>query len=99
MLSAEWGTEVGGVATAEGSPKLTELAYQAKTFSMGQRLPVSIIMHFKNGRYAIDSDKSIDLTSDSNVLGEYVRWGLLSLPVLVLKLFPPGPSHGEALDD
>ncbi|GAA5954908.1 hypothetical protein JCM21900_004983 [Sporobolomyces salmonicolor] len=48
-------------------------SYQQKDcgFSMGQRLPVSIVLNYRDGRYAIDADKSFDMTTDSNILADY----------------------------
>ncbi|GAA5860582.1 hypothetical protein JCM8547_000346 [Rhodosporidiobolus lusitaniae] len=41
-------------------------------FSMGQRLPVSVVLHHRDGKYAIDADKSFDSTSNSaNILADY----------------------------
>ncbi|KAM0788882.1 hypothetical protein ACM66B_002966 [Microbotryomycetes sp. NB124-2] len=40
-------------------------------FSMGQKLPTSVTLNLRDGVYAIDADKSMDATSDSNVLAEY----------------------------
>ncbi|SCV70937.1 BQ2448_3699 [Microbotryum intermedium] len=44
---------------------------QNKDFSMGQQLPASVELLYENGRYAIDADKSIDVTSGMNVLADY----------------------------
>lgn len=38
---------------------------------MGQRLPASVILHHRDGRYAIDADKSMDATIDHNILADY----------------------------
>ncbi|BGP15123.1 hypothetical protein JCM10213_006544 [Rhodosporidiobolus nylandii] len=38
-------------------------------FSMGQQIPVSVILHHDNGRYSIDADKSFDQAS--NILADY----------------------------
>lgn len=46
---------------------------QNRDFSMGQKLPVSVVLRYENGRYAIDADKSFDPTNGSNVLADYVR--------------------------
>ncbi|KAK4055596.1 hypothetical protein OIV83_000142 [Microbotryomycetes sp. JL201] len=40
-------------------------------FSMGQKLPASVVLNLQDGVYAIDADKSMDATSDSNILAEY----------------------------
>lgn len=40
---------------------------------MGQKLPVSVVLRYEDGRYAIDADKSFDPTNGSNVLADYVR--------------------------
>ncbi|GAA5861279.1 hypothetical protein JCM3774_002252 [Rhodotorula dairenensis] len=45
--------------------------YMNRDFSMGQKLPVSVILRYENGRYAIDADKSFDPTNGSNVLADY----------------------------
>ncbi|GAA5927239.1 Pet127p [Sporobolomyces koalae] len=44
-----------------------------RAFSMGQQLPVSVILNYnaETGTYSIDADKSFDATSDSNVLADY----------------------------
>lgn len=48
-----------------------EFAEQSKEFSMGQQLPASVVLHFNEGRYSIDADKSFDPTNGTNVLAEY----------------------------
>lgn len=45
--------------------------YMNRDFSMGQKLPVSVVLRYKDGRYAIDADKSFDPTNGSNVLADY----------------------------
>ncbi|GAA5987092.1 hypothetical protein JCM10908_001022 [Rhodotorula pacifica] len=45
--------------------------YMNRDFSMGQKLPVSVVLRYENGRYAIDADKSFDPTNGSNVLADY----------------------------
>ncbi|GAA6014895.1 hypothetical protein JCM10207_002215 [Rhodosporidiobolus poonsookiae] len=42
-----------------------------RDFSMGQQLPVSVVLHHNDGRYAIDADKSFDAAIDSNILADY----------------------------
>ncbi|GAA6042513.1 hypothetical protein JCM8097_004639 [Rhodosporidiobolus ruineniae] len=42
-----------------------------RDFSMGQKLPVSVVLHHDNGRYAIDADKSFDAGIDQNILAHY----------------------------
>ncbi|TKA57718.1 hypothetical protein B0A53_00867 [Rhodotorula sp. CCFEE 5036] len=44
---------------------------QNRDFSMGQKLPVSVVLRYEDGRYAIDADKSFDPTNGSNVLADY----------------------------
>ncbi|SCZ98575.1 BZ3500_MvSof-1268-A1-R1_Chr7-1g09206 [Microbotryum saponariae] len=46
-------------------------AKQNKDFSMGQQLPASVELLYEDGRYSIDADKSIDVTSGMNVLADY----------------------------
>lgn len=77
------------------------LRLQPKTFSAGQQIPASIVMHHRDGHYAIDADKSMDASSDTNILAS-----LVSLPsppldsVLVLtRRYVVGTSNGEAIDD
>lgn len=38
---------------------------------MGQRLPASVTLHHRDGRYAIDADKSMDAAIDHNILADY----------------------------
>lgn len=40
---------------------------------MGQQLPVSVVLNYRDGKYAIDADKSFDASSNANILSEYVR--------------------------
>ncbi|SGY79671.1 BQ5605_C008g05193 [Microbotryum silenes-dioicae] len=44
---------------------------QNKDFSMGQQLPASVELLYEDGRYSIDADKTIDVTSGMNVLADY----------------------------
>lgn len=83
MLPPHWAT-VSGVSAlrtsheithARTSPKLTyELVAQGTKFSAATRLPATVIAHKRDGHYAVDSDKSADLTSrpEFNVLAQYV---------------------------
>jgi hypothetical protein len=57
-------------------------------------------MHYKDGRYAIDADKSMDPTVNLNVLADYVR------QLLFLRFcadgssnLNAGPYDGETADD
>lgn len=52
---------------------IRSLLEQNRDFSMGQKLPVSVVLRYEDGRYAIDADKSFDPTNGSNVLADYVR--------------------------
>ena len=40
---------------------------------MGQKIPASVAMHYADGRYAIDADKSMDHGIETNILATYVR--------------------------
>ncbi|GAA6010119.1 hypothetical protein JCM11491_005876 [Sporobolomyces phaffii] len=47
-----------------------------RSFSMGQQLPVSVVLNYEptsdgGAAYSIDADKSFDATSESNVLAQY----------------------------
>ncbi|GAA5964828.1 hypothetical protein JCM3765_005794 [Sporobolomyces pararoseus] len=48
-------------------------AEKDRSFSMGQQLPVSVVLNYnqQDGSYSIDADKSFDATSESNVLADY----------------------------
>ena len=101
MLSTEWQIQVGrhGCLSHCHTKLVTS---QPKTFTMGQKLPVSVILHYKDGRYSIDADKSIDLTSDSNVLGAYVRGSphhFCTRGELIGLSWISGALDGEAIDD
>lgn len=47
--------------------------FQDRGFSMGQKIPASVVMHYADGRYAIDADKSMDHGIETNILATYVR--------------------------
>ncbi|GAA5863188.1 hypothetical protein JCM1840_002506 [Sporobolomyces johnsonii] len=79
-------------------------SYQQKDsgFSMGQRLPVSVVLNYRDGRYAIDADKSFDMTTDSNILADYghLMEKLLTTEASEFKRFlidaeDPAPSEAD----
>ncbi|GAA5892331.1 uncharacterized protein JCM6883_007321 [Sporobolomyces salmoneus] len=65
-----WLSKGTGISTSMLSD---EWAEKDRSFSMGQQLPVSVILNYNesDGTYAIDADKSFDATSESNVLSNY----------------------------
>ncbi|KAK4703869.1 hypothetical protein P7C70_g2349, partial [Phenoliferia sp. Uapishka_3] len=76
---------------------------QRSEFTFGQQVPVSVILHYKDGRYSIDADKSIDLTGDQNILREYghLMEKLLTTEPAEFARFlkdSPNPARSEAED-
>ncbi|KAI5475994.1 hypothetical protein MNV49_000507 [Pseudohyphozyma bogoriensis] len=79
-------------------------AQKASTsFTLGQRLPASVILNWKDGHYAIDADKSLDAASDLNPLAQYghLMEKLLTTEAEEFKGFLKGsknPARSEADD-
>ncbi|GAA5914716.1 hypothetical protein JCM6882_002721 [Rhodosporidiobolus microsporus] len=73
-----------------------------RSFSMGQQLPVSVVLNYNDGRYAIDADKSFDTTINSNILADYghLMEKLLTTDAKEFKRFlvdaeDPAPSEAD----
>ncbi|GAA5970724.1 hypothetical protein JCM11641_007413 [Rhodosporidiobolus odoratus] len=71
---------------------------QNRGFSMGQQIPVSVVLNYEDGRYAIDADKSFD--KSGNILSDYghLMEKLLTTPAEEFKRFlvdseDPAPSE------
>ncbi|GAA5994324.1 Pet127p [Rhodotorula paludigena] len=72
-----------------------------RTFSMGQRLPASVVLRHDNGRYSVDADKSFDSAIEQNILAHYghLMEKLLTTEATEFKRFLKGsddPAPSEA---
>jgi len=78
MLSEPWAEKVSALPSRFSDLATLLISFdqmrQDRSFSMGQRIPVSVILNYnkEDGTYSIDADKSFDATSESNILADYV---------------------------
>ncbi|GAA6046407.1 hypothetical protein JCM3770_004903 [Rhodotorula araucariae] len=73
-----------------------------RDFSMGQRLPASVVLRHTDGRYSIDADKSFDAGIETNILASYghLMEKLLTTEASEFKRFlhdseDPAPSEAD----
>ncbi|EIN12750.1 Pet127-domain-containing protein [Punctularia strigosozonata HHB-11173 SS5] len=80
----------------------THFANEPANFTPGQRMPVSLVFHHKDGRYAIDSDETVKGSSEKNILtwmGTLLENFLTKSPEDFSKLLRSNHVAPEEVDD